>query len=420
MRTPTRLLAAAATAALVLTACGGGNAGEGSSDASGEAAAPAGETTLSMLVPSYSDNTKTLWEGLIADFEDDNDGITVDLEVQSWDNINDVVRTKLQANDAPDILNIDAFASFAADDLLYPAIEVASEETIADIQDSFAENASIDGTMYGFPLIASTRTMFYNQDLLDQAGVEVPTTWDELQTASVAISELGGGVSGYGMPLGSEEAQGETSIWTFGGGGSWTDGEAITVDTPDNVAAVEAMKGMIDAGATQADAGATDRTPLLNVFIQGQIGFIVGLPPTVDQIAEKNPDLNYGTAPIATQDGSPVTLGVADHLMAFDTGEDKAEAIKAFIDFFYAPDNYLTFADGEGFLPTTKSGADSTENAEKFASFLDGLASAKFYPSTNPDWPTAQAAIQNRIGLIGQGDDPATVMADIQAQVDQS
>ena len=171
-------------------------------------------------MPSYSDGTQALWEGIIADFEADNPDINVDLEVQSWDNINDVVRNKVQSNEAPDILNIDAFAGFAGDDLLYKADEVVSDDVIDDLQDSFVENASIDGTQYGLPLIASARTMFVNKDLLEQAGVqEIPTTWDQLLEASKKISDLGGGVSGYGMPLGSEEAQAETSIWTFGAGG---------------------------------------------------------------------------------------------------------------------------------------------------------------------------------------------------------
>ena len=73
---------------------------------------------LNLLVPTYSDNTKGLWETIIAEFEAANPGITVTLEVQSWENINDVIRTKVQSNQAPDILNIDSFAGYVEDDLL--------------------------------------------------------------------------------------------------------------------------------------------------------------------------------------------------------------------------------------------------------------------------------------------------------------
>lgn len=274
------------SSALALSACGFGG-DDSSSDAGGK-------TSISFLAPTYrdgADGTKALWEGIIKDFEAKNSNIDVNLEMQSWDNINDVVRTKLQSKDTtPDILNIDAYASFATDDLLYEAKDVVSDSVLKDFQPGFVENASLDGKQYGLPLFASTRTLFYNQDLFTQAGLAAPPkTWDELLDTSKKISALGNGVSGYGMPLGSEEAQGETSIWTFGAGGNWSNGTDLTINTPENVDGVTAMKRMIDEKATQPDPGASDRTPLINTFIQGKLGMVEGLPPTVAQIQQKNP-----------------------------------------------------------------------------------------------------------------------------------
>ena len=396
---------------LVVSACGfGGDSGGSDGDSQ----------TLNLLVPSYSDNTKGLWEDTIKGFEDENPDITVKLEVQSWDNINDVVRTKVQSGDAPDILNIDAFAGFAADDLLYQAGDVISEDTAADFQDSFVENASIDGEQYGLPLIASARTLFANTDLMKQAGVsEAPKTWDELLDASKKISELGGGVSGYGMPLGSEEAQAETSIWAFGNGASWGDSSEITVDTPEALEAAAFMKKMIDEGATQDNPGATNRTPLINVFVQGKIGFIEALPPTVSQIELENPDLSYELAPIPTNDGSEVTLGVADHLMAFKNDGDKQDSIRTFLDYFYSADVYTNFVKTENFLPVTKSGSEQLDSPDMKV-FLDALPNAQFYPSTNTAWSATQGGFQTLIGQIGQGKDPAEVLKSIQAKADEA
>ncbi|PSK98273.1 carbohydrate ABC transporter substrate-binding protein (CUT1 family) [Haloactinopolyspora alba] len=413
MRTPVRTTAAAVAMGLTLTACGfsGGDEGSSGDDAGGG-------TTIDLLVPQYSDQTKALWQEIIAGFEEQNSGISVNLEVQSWDNINDVVRTKVQAGEAPDILNIDAFSGFAKDDLLYPAEEVVSPETLDDFQQSFIDNATLDGTVYGLPLIASARALFYNKDVLAQAGVsEPPSTWDQLLSTATKISELDADVYGYGMPLGSEEAQAETSIFTFGAGGAWTDGDSITVDTPENLEALKFMKSMIDAGVTQPDPGATDRTPMLDVFIQGKIAMAVGLPPTIGQIEERNPDLNYGIAPVPTKDGEPVTLGVADHLMAFRNDDDKKDAIRAFLDHFYSQDVYLSFVDAEGFLPTTKSGADGTENADRFSEFLEVLPNARFYPSTNEAWAATQGALQTLVGQI-QSKDAAAVLKQIQDKAD--
>ncbi len=403
-------VALAATASLTLASCGFGG-GNGGDDA-------AGKTTLDLLVPSYSDNTQGLWEDVISGFEEENPDIAVNLEVQSWDNLESVIATKIQGGEAPDVYNGGPFAGFAADGLLYPADEVVSADTFSDFQESFVANAEVEGTAYALPFIASARALFVNNALLEQAGVTAPpTNWDELLDAATKVSALGGGIAGYGMPLGSEEAQAEAAVWLWGGGGSFGDESEITIDDPANLPGAEQIKAMIDAGATQADPGSTDRSPLMDIFVQGKIGMQVGLPPTVGQIEENNPELDYSIVPIPTRDGSPFTLGVMDQLMAFQNDGDKQEAITAFFDYFYSADVYVPWVQAEGFLPVTKSGAEQLSGEEALKPFLDVLPDAQFYPSTNPKWSAADAAFKALFGQL-QTKPAQEVLTEIQAQVD--
>lgn len=406
-------VALTATATLALASCGFGGTDSGDGGDGGDA----GASTIDLLVPSYSDNTKGLWEDVIEGFEAENEGITVNLEVQSWDNLESVVATKVQGGEAPDIYNGGPFAGFAADGLLYDVEEVTSPETFSDFQESFIANEQLEGTTYALPFIASARALFVNNALLDEAGVEAPTDWDSLLDAATKVSELGNGVAGYGMPLGSEEAQAEAAVWLWGGGGSFGDESEITIDTPENLAGAEQIKKMIDAGATQADPGSTQRSPLMDIFIQGKIGMQVGLPPTVGQIEETNPELDYSVIPIPTKDGSPFTLGVADQLMAFQNDGDKAEAITAFFDYFYSPEVYVPWVQAEGFLPVTKSGSEELAGDEALAPFLEVLPDAQFYPSTNAKWSAADGAFKSLFGQL-QTKPAADVLAEIQAQVD--
>lgn len=409
-------VASVAAAALTLTGCGfsGGGGSEGSGGGEG------GSVTIDMLIPSYSDGTKANWEKVISAFEAENKDIKINLEVQSWDNLETVLTTKIASNKAPDIYNGGPFVAYAADDLLYKVEDVTSPETFGDFQESFLENEKYEGTVYALPLIASARALFVNNDLLEQAGVTAPPkTWDELLDAAVKISALGDGIAGYGMPLGSEEAQAEAAIWMWGGGGSFVDGDKIVIDTPENLAGAEQIKKMIDAGATQANPGATNRSPLMELFVQGKIGMQVGLPPTVGQIAENNPELNYSVVGIPTKDGSTFTLGVADQLMAFKNNEDaaKKEAITKFFDFYYQADNYVPWVQAEGFLPTTKSGSEALANDEALKPFLDVLPGAQFYPGTNANWSILEAGLKAQFGEI-ETKSAADVLKALQAKVD--
>ncbi|MBA8811718.1 extracellular solute-binding protein [Promicromonospora sukumoe] len=392
-----------------LTACGfGGSSGEATGDG----------TTLDLLVPSYSDATQGLWDDVIAGFEEENPDIDVNLQVESWDNLESVIATKIQGGDAPDIYNGGPFAGFAEDELLYPVEDVTSDETYADFQPTFLENAQVGGTTYGLPFIASARALFVNDALLEEAGADVPATWDELLDSAKKVSELGGGVAGYGMPLGSEEAQAEAAVWLWGGGGSFGDSEAITIDTPENLPGAEFVKTMIDEGATQADPGATDRSPLFDIFVQGKVGMQVGLPPSVGQIESDNPELEYSIHPIPTEDGSPFTLGVADHLMAFQNDGDKQEAITAFFDYFYTADVYVPWVQAEGFLPTTLSGSEQLAGEEALAPFLEVLPDAQFYPTTNPDWSATDSAFKALFGQLDGKKSAQDVLTEVQEQVD--
>ena len=405
----TGVVASVAAAGLLLTSCGFGGGDSGGDEE--------GSTSLDLLVPSYSDGSRALWEGIIEEFEAANEDITVNLQVESWENLESVLNTQIQAGEAPDIYNGGAFSAFATEGLLYTAEEIASPETLSDFQESFAANEQVDGTQYALPLLASARAMFYNEDLFEEAGVDAPpTTWDELYDAAEAITATG--TPGYGMPLGSEEAQGEALIWMAGNGGGFGDETEITVDTPENLEAAEFMKRMIDDGLTQSDPGATQRTPMINVFIQGQIGMVYGLPQTVGQIEAENPELNYGLANIPTASGEPATLGVADRLMSFKNDGDKAEAVTAFMDHFFAPENYVEWVSTEGFLPTTISGAEEMSDDETLAPFLEMLPSAQFYPTSNPAWNATDGAFKSLFGQLGQGMEAAEVLQQIQAEAD--
>src|SRR5262249_18403262 len=148
----------------------------------------------------------------------------------------------------PDVLNLNAFASYAKDGLLYTADEVLSPKTKDDFLEAFARGGEYQGKLYGFPILSSARVFLYNRDLFAKAGLTAPpATWDQFVEAAKKIQALGGGVIGYALPLGPEEAQAEWSIWMWNNGGDWKTGDRWSIDGDRNVQTLTFLAGLANS-----------------------------------------------------------------------------------------------------------------------------------------------------------------------------
>lgn len=403
--------------ALTAAACGS-ESGSGEDTACNEGGSGGDGKTISFVAAEYSDKTKPYWENLISEFEKDNPGLKVDLQVINWDDIDGHVQNLVLNDKAPDILNLNKFADFADDGLLCKADEVLSKEVVDDFVPSFADNSQLEGTQYGLPFIASARLLFYNKDMFEEAGVAgPPKTWDDLKAAAAKIKAKKH--IGYGLPLGPEEAQGELQVWMNGNGGHWTDDSGKwTINSPENVEAVKFLESMVAEGLTQPNPAKTDRADVIEAFAAGDIGMIRGLPQTQNNIKEQGDKFDYGIAPNPPNgDHESTTLGVQDYLMAFKR-EGTQDTVRKFLDFFYEKENYAKFLTTEGFLPTTKSAGEQLADDPKLKPFIEVLPDAKFYPVTDPKWTAVDAAVKQQVGKAVQGSDPQQVLDRLQQETE--
>ena len=150
-------------------------------------ASAADKVDVNVIAAQYGQQTADWWANFVTEFNEANPDINLNVEVVSWNDIYTVVNTRIANGEAPDVLNIDVFADYQADDLLLPIQDVVSEETYSKMYDAFLAQSEVDGTVWAIPDLASARAMYYNKDILDAAGVEVPTTWDELKDACEKI-----------------------------------------------------------------------------------------------------------------------------------------------------------------------------------------------------------------------------------------
>jgi multiple sugar transport system substrate-binding protein len=271
------------------------------------------------------------------------------------------------------------------------------------------------------PDLSSARALFYNTDLFTKAGIAAPPkTWDEFAADAKKLTALGDGTVGYAMPLGPEEAQAEFSIWMFNNGGNWkTDGK-WSINSPQNVDTLTFLKSLsVTDKVTQNNPGKTNRTDgAFPLFQSGKAGMVVGFSPLAATL-DKDAKVHYATAPMPTKaGGTPSTYGVTDYLMAFKKPGNQ-DAVKAFYDLYYSPDQVNTFIKAEGFLPVTESGVKQFASDPKLSTYLDTLTGAKLTPTDDPNWDRVKLAVQQNIGAaVAPDGDPKAVLDKLQAQAE--
>ena len=419
-----RLATLAATglaASLVLSACSSSKSSGGSS--SSDSSKP---VTITLLAPNYgsgtADDSKNYWGDIITAFEAKYPNVKVQLQEATWDNLATKLTTALQNNDAPDLFEGGGYADVAAQGLLYKASDIVSPQTLSNLIPHVAQLGQTKGqdgqqAQYGIPFTTSTRAFFYNTQLFQQAGITTaPQTWADIAADAAKIKTLG--KTGFGLPLGSEEAQAETYLWTLGNGGGYKDASGKwDINSPQNVQTFQWLTdNLVKPGLTEPDPGTKDRTDLWKDFAAGNIGMINGSPALLPILKEGTIGSNFKSSPIPGKTGTLSTpLGVADFIEAFNSHPDHKTAIGEFLDFALQKQYQEKFDNLYDLLPATQdAAADLSASNPALKPFIDALPTAAWYPSSDPNWDPASQKVKDIVGKAVTSD-PKGVLDQIQA-----
>ena len=381
-----------------LAACGGSSTP--ATPASSDSSSAGSETVeLNVIAAQYGQNTNAWWDNFVKEFKSAYPNIDLTVEVVSWNDIYTKVNTRIANGQAPDILNIDVFADCQADGLLLPAKDFVSEETYAKMYPAFLEQSNVDGTIWAIPDLASARAMYYNADILEAAGVEVPTTWEELTAACEAIKAYDSSIYPWGIDMTTDEGQAAFAYYTWNNGGGFVDANGEwALNSAENVEAIEYAIGLVNAGYTNTDPANDTRYALQDMFGAGQVAMMIAPNSLPTYVADGGYEVNYGVAAIPTNTGSSVSAGVMDRFMCFDNGYSDAEmeAIKTFFDYFYEDERYSAWVEMEGFLPATSTGGEILAAAdESMAAWVDIVGSSNFYPTAKAEWADVKQGVIN-------------------------
>jgi multiple sugar transport system substrate-binding protein len=272
----------------------------------------------------------------------------------------------------------------------------------------------LDGRIYGVPWASNCLALWYNVEMFEAAGLEVPETWSELEEVARALTE--GDVLGLAISaIGHEEGTFQYLPWLLSSGG-----DINQMDSAGSIESMEFLLGLVEDGLmsreiinwTQADAQAQFAAERAAMMINGPWQFAA--------MESAAPDLEFGIARVPrADDGVHASVLGGENLVITRVGN--VEASWEFVQWMSSPENSVRFNIGRG----TFSPRSDIDNEAVFADDPFMLAFAEALPDAqprgpHPRWPEISNAISTALHEVLTGQkDVATAMADAQATINE-
>lgn len=249
-------IALVASSTLLLTGCGRSN-----DDAGGDA----GESTTIDDAPATG--TLEIWtqgaDGaelpqMFEKFQADNPDVDINMTEIPAEEFISKMTAAITAGTVPDLIY--SFTESQA-----PLISTGGFDSVpdglvseGDFFPAMWDNSLYDGVQYGVPWYTYANITYYRADLAEAAGAEAPTDWDSLRTFGEKLK-----ASGVEYPIGLYVSYDDYTAWQLGifaaqNGGSFISDDLSewTINTPENVEALEFYAGLISDGLASADGPA--------------------------------------------------------------------------------------------------------------------------------------------------------------------
>lgn len=325
-------------------------------------AAQSNEVNLNFVGPEQP----SAMEPVIAAFEAANPTIKVTYESVPFDQLNDILQTRLGSGDAtPDV--------YTADQPRIPALvsrgfllDITADvgDIAATVLPSSIEASTVDGKLYALPVSTSTQLLYFNTDLLTAAGLTPPSmdpqrrvTWEQVVTDAKAAQEAGA-TWGVMFDQVSRVYQILPLPESLGGGNGVTGDDSLTpAITNDAWVKAAEFYGQLFADGLAPRGVAPEQTP--DLFANGEVAYFVGGPWWMPKFAG-TAGLKFGVAAHPYfEGGKPVTPTVAWSWGINPETAHKDEAL-AFIKFATLDENgALETAKGIAIPPANNAALDT-------------------------------------------------------------
>ena len=213
------------------------------------------------------------WKGVIADFEKQNPDVKINFYMIPFPNYIQQMTVRFAGNNPPDIVHLPTrnFAAFASQDWLMPIDDLLAKTDILPNWTPLQNDLRWEGHMQGVLLMGYGFVLFYNDKILKEAGVAVPTTPQEWIAAIKKTTNRDKGQ--FGIIANTVEHPNfvvELGTWVTGERASFFDQNGkYALTNPNAVKAVDQYREAM----TYAPPGMTSETAR-QLFIDGKGAFL--------------------------------------------------------------------------------------------------------------------------------------------------
>lgn len=243
-----------------------------------------------------------------------------------------------------------------------------TEEDYADIPTMFMDDCIWGEGQYAMPFNKSMMVLYYNVGMFEEAGIEVPTTWEEWAAAAEKLTkdtDGDGEPDVYGVVFANDLST-DIAPWLKQAGGATMNEETdeLYFDTPETKEAVEFLNSMFQ-NKTARFAGEDKNS---NVPVQqGRAAMCVASTsalPYIESDTMEGITINAAALPGHKTDDQ---LYYGTNVTVFDTGSDtQKQAAWDYLKFLTSTENTAYFAAQTGYIPVRKS----AQNDPVFAPIL--------------------------------------------------
>lgn len=288
-----RTLAAISCAALAATALVGCSNSKSNDAASGG-------VSIELWMPPLADDNKDkeMWDEILKPWEEKN-GVDVNVSIVPWDSYETKYLTGITGGSGPDVGYM--YSEMMGDYIDKDQLVDMSSMVTAEQKDTlyFLEQGQIDGKQFAMPfVVGGARVLVYNKDLLDKAGVQPPTTWDEFIDACKKLQAAG--IKSFNAPWGDPSsgamnAQFFPFVWQAGGELFKEDGSEALFNSPEVLEAAKFLMKLKEEGILpDATTGAVPDS-VHNEFESGQLAFQMDSDQAAARWEESG--INWGVIP---------------------------------------------------------------------------------------------------------------------------